>query len=220
MESQLNKFGKVPSPAKAAPRMMQQWRGIFIPRFITRATTSHGNWSACPQTRALLAFRSSARIRAILSCMRALRRRSPAAEGLVLQGPKAIVDRDRDPAPHLGEKEAAQLLRDVVQLYSDFHDGVPPHRVVVHKTSRYWPEELRGFKAAIPNVPRHDFLSLERIGHRFMRMGRAPVVRGSVLSLSDNHHVLYTVGYVPALRAYPGMRIPLPLEIVDHHGNS
>ena len=145
---------------------------------------------------------------------------SGGGEGLVLQGPKAIVDRDRDPAPHLGEKEAEQLLRDVVQLYSDFHDGVPPHRVVVHKTSRYWPEELQGFKAAIPNVPRHDFLSLERLGHRFMRMGRAPAVRGSVFCVADNHHVLYTVGYVPALRAYPGMRVPLPLEIVEHHGDS
>jgi hypothetical protein len=107
-----------------------------------------------------------------------------------------------------------------VQLYSDFHDGISPHRVVVHKTSRYWPEELRGFAAAISNVPRHDFLSLERLGHRFMRMGRAPAVRGSVISLTDTHHVLYTVGYAPALRVYPGMRVPLPLEIVEHHGDS
>jgi hypothetical protein len=145
---------------------------------------------------------------------------SGSGEGLVLQGPKAIIDRDRDPAPHLGEKEAEELLRGAVQLYSDFHDGISPHRVVIHKTSRYWPEELRGFTAAITNVPRHDFLSLERIGHRFMRTGRAPAVRGSVISLTSTHHVLYTVGYVPALRAYPGMRVPLPLEIVEHYGDS
>lgn len=145
---------------------------------------------------------------------------SASGDGLVLQGPKAIVDRDRDPAPHLGEKEAEELLRGAVQLYSDFHDGISPHRVVVHKTSRYWPEELRGFNAAITNVPRRDFLTLERIEHRFLRTGRAPAVRGSVISLTNTHHILYTVGYVPALRAYPGMRIPLPLEIVEHHGDS
>jgi hypothetical protein len=145
---------------------------------------------------------------------------SGSGEGLVLQGPKAIVNRDRDPAPHLDEKEAEELIREAVQLYSDFHDGIAPHRVVVHKTSRYWPEELRGFTAGVSAIPRHDFLTLERLGHRLMRTGRAPAVRGTVVSLTDSHHLLYTVGYVPSLGVYPGMRVPLPLEIVEHFGHS
>jgi hypothetical protein len=145
---------------------------------------------------------------------------SGSGEGLVIQGPKAVIDRDRDPAPHLGEKEAELLLREAVKLYSDFHDGNAPHRVVVHKTSRYWPEELRGFERAVSDISRHDFLSLQRLGHRFLRTGAAPPVRGTGIAVAPHHYVLYTVGYVPALRAYPGMRVPLPLEIVEHHGHS
>lgn len=140
-------------------------------------------------------------------------------EGLVLQGPKAICDRDRDPAPHLGEREAEQLLRDVLRLYADFHE-MPPRRVVLHKSSRYWPEELRGFRRALTDVARHDFLTLERLGHRFFRTGNAPPVRGTVITLAPRQHVLYTTGYVPALAAYPGFRPPLPLEIIEHHGDS
>lgn len=140
-------------------------------------------------------------------------------EGLVLQGPKAICDRERDPAPHLGEREAEQLLRNVLQLYADFHE-MPPRRVVLHKSSRYWPEELRGFERALDGVPRHDFLTLECLGHRFYRTGNAPPVRGTVVTLAPRQHVLYTVGYVPALGAFPGARPPLPLEIIEHHGHS
>lgn len=145
---------------------------------------------------------------------------SGSGEGLVLQGPKAIVDDRRDRAPHLEEREAQKLLRSAIDLYVDYHDGVKPKRVVVHKTSRYWPEELRGFDTAVSDIPRHDFLAIERLGHRFLRTGSAPPIRGTVISLTDSHHVLYTVGYVPALRAYPGMRVPLPIEIVEHHGDS
>jgi len=102
---------------------------------------------------------------------------------------------------------------------ADFHE-VPPRRVVLHKSSRYWPEELRGFERALDGVPRHDFLTLERLGHRFYRTGNAPPVRGTVITLAPRQHVLYTVGYVPALCAYPGARPPLPLEIIEHHGDS
>ena len=140
-------------------------------------------------------------------------------EGLVLQGPKSVTDRRGNPTPHLGEKEAEELLREVLKLYTDFHD-IPPRRVVIHKTSRYWPDELRGFKRALEDIPRHDLVALDRQGHRLLRTGGAPPVRGTAVTLAPGHHVLYTTGYVPALRVYPGMRVPLPLEIVEHHGDS
>ena len=140
-------------------------------------------------------------------------------EGLVLQGPKSISDRKGNPTPHLGETEAEKLLRDVLKLYTDFHE-VPPRRVVIHKSSCYWEGELKGFRRALESIPRHDLVAIDRRGHRIFRTGEAPPVRGTVVSLSKNHHVLYTTGYIPALRAYPGMRVPLPLEIVEHHGDS
>jgi hypothetical protein len=60
-------------------------------------------------------------------------------KGLVLQGPRTITDRKGNPVPHLSEKEAEVLLTNVLRLFSDYHDK-KPRRVVVHKTSKYWPE--------------------------------------------------------------------------------
>jgi argonaute-like protein implicated in RNA metabolism and viral defense len=38
-------------------------------------------------------------------------------------------------------------------------------------------------------------------------------MRGTHLSLSEKHHVLYTRGSVPYYETYPGMYIPRPLSI-------
>jgi hypothetical protein len=110
-------------------------------------------------------------------------------EGLVLKGEKAIVDKKRDRKPHLSEPAAQLLLSRALALYQQLH-GVKPARVVVHKTSRYWPEELQGFRKALGDIPNHDFLALDRLGVRFMRVGQKPP------------------------------RVPLPLQIVEHHGDS
>ena len=93
-------------------------------------------------------------------------------------------------------------------------------RVVIHKTSRYWPEEMKGFKAALGEVYHYDFLALETSDVRFMRIGRRPPLRGTVVTLGEGNYLLFGNGYVPYLRAYPGKRIPRPLEIVEHHGVS
>jgi hypothetical protein len=73
-------------------------------------------------------------------------------KGLVLQGPRTITDRKGNPVPHLSEKEAEVLLTNVLKLFSDYHD-TKPRRVVVHKTSKYWPEELGGFRKASSTPP-------------------------------------------------------------------
>lgn len=140
-------------------------------------------------------------------------------EGLVLKGEKALVDKKRDRKPHLSESGAQQLLSRALGLYQQMH-GIKPARVVVHKTSRYWPEELQGFRKALGDIPSHDFLALDRLGVRFMRVGQKPPLRGTVITLAPRKHIIYTTGYVPYLGDYPGMRVPVPLQIVEHHGES
>jgi len=144
---------------------------------------------------------------------------SGAGEGLVLKGRKATVDKKRDRNAHLDQKSAESLLTQAIALYEQHHH-VKPARVVMHKTSRYWPEELEGFKQALGGIPRYDFLALEKLNMKFMRLGREPPLRGTVISLAPRHHVVFTMGYVPYFRSYPGMRIPTPIEIVEHHGDS
>jgi len=142
-----------------------------------------------------------------------------AGEGLVLKGRRAIVDKRRDRKAHLDEDAAYQLLAQAIELYSN-QTKAAPRRVVVHKTSKYWPEELRGFKKALGNINLYDFLTLETLGTRFMRVGKKPPLRGTVIVLSARNYLMYTLGYIPYFRDYPGMRIPQPIEVVEHHGTS
>jgi hypothetical protein len=142
-----------------------------------------------------------------------------AGEGLVLKGERAVIDRKRDKKAHLDETGAENLLKQAIGLYEKHHGG-PPHRVVVHKTSRYWPEELRGFRRALGSIYHFDFLTLETLETRFFRIGKRPPLRGTVIQLGPRNYLLYGNGYVPYLRCYPGKRLPRPLEIVEHHGDS
>jgi hypothetical protein len=141
-------------------------------------------------------------------------------EGLVLQGPRSIMDRKGNPVPHLSEQEAERLLRDVLKLYTDFHE-IAPKRVVLHKTSRFWPEELKGFQKALAGIDRHDLITISPSqGHRLLRLGQAPPVRGTAVQIAPRRYLLYTTGFVPYLGAYPGAHVPWPIEILEHHGES
>jgi hypothetical protein len=142
-----------------------------------------------------------------------------AGEGIVLKGEKAVFNKDRDRKPHLSEPGAESLVTRAIQSYTLQHNS-PPKRVVIHKTSRYWPEELRGMRKALGAVYYYDFLTLESLETRFLRIGKKPPLRGTVIQLGRRNYLIYCNGYVPYLRAYPGKYIPRPLEVVEHEGHS
>src|SRR5262249_20143627 len=123
--------------------------------------------------------------------------------------------------PHIvDEAAAAALMRSVLDLYKRQNRGSLPNRVVIHKTSRFWEEELAGFQAACEIVPQYDFVAFGWRGIQFYRPGDYPPLRGTYVKLSETDFLLYTVGYVPYLRTYPGARVPQPLDIIEHHGDS
>jgi hypothetical protein len=141
-------------------------------------------------------------------------------EGFVLKGGEVKWDKDRDKKPHLSKESAKDLLKRALDLYREHYKDRPPTRVVVYKTSRYWPEELEGFKEALTDIHSYDFLALERRGIRFLRLGHEPPIRGTVIQLAKRNYLVYTQGYIPFLHAFPGMRVPNPLEVVEHWGDS
>lgn len=96
-----------------------------------------------------------------------------------------------------------------------------PTRVVVHKSSRYWPKELAGFKKATEDIQLVDYVAILIRGVRFMRRkGQYPPVRGTVIQIAKNDYILFTRGWTPYHETYPGLRVPLPLELVEHHGDT
>lgn len=140
-------------------------------------------------------------------------------EGLVLRGSRAIID-EITRSPHLSEKGAFQLMVNVLEEYQKQMRQLP-RRLVVHKTSRYRTEELQGFEKASERIELKDFLAIETRGVRFMRKkGIYPPLRGTVIQIGATDFLLYTKGYSHYLETYPGLRVPTPIEIVEHYGEA
>lgn len=139
-------------------------------------------------------------------------------DGLVLRGRPFDWD-EQGRSPHLSQDLAVELLSDALQLY-ERHVGDTPRRVVVHKSSRYREEELAGFREALDGVPDWDLVTLGKRRIQFLRQGTYPPLRGTWVRFADDEFLLYTRGYVPYLRTYPGMRAPQPLEVLEHHGTT
>jgi hypothetical protein len=142
-------------------------------------------------------------------------------DGYVLRGSTFEWDeRDHGRSPHLDGDAAQSLVRDVLELYKRQNRGSLPTRLVLHKRSRFWNDELEGFQSGAEQVPQVDLLALGERGIRFFRPGDFPPLRGTYVKFSDQNFLLYTTGFMPYLRTYPGARIPQPTEVLEHHGDS
>ncbi|HUK02979.1 MAG TPA: hypothetical protein VLW26_11935, partial [Steroidobacteraceae bacterium] len=129
----------------------------------------------------------------------------------VLRG--AVLGRDqiRNRQPYLTEAQSADLVTRLIQAYEDLA-GVRPDRVIIHKTSRYQKEEITGFSRARGLVPALDLIWLGQTGLRLVKKGSEEVWRGTLVSVNDADQYLFTTGYVPWWREYPGPHIPSPMQ--------
>lgn len=143
-------------------------------------------------------------------------------DGVIVRGAQATQSKD-DRQPHLTGDDAKDLLEQSLTRYRSEHRTMPA-RVILHKTSSFTPAELDGFQAAADNE-RIDQLELIWIPRsdpfRLFRQGEHPVLRGTMVSLTDDRHLLYTRGSVPLYKTYAGMYIPsvLPFRIARAESN-
>jgi hypothetical protein len=133
-------------------------------------------------------------------------------DGVIVRGAPAKVS-SNDRQPHLVRGDAESLLTEALRRYRSEHGNLPA-RAVLHKTSSYTPDELTGFRTAADDA---DITTLEMLWlpandpARLFRPAQHPPLRGTLLSIDDQRHVLYTRGSVPFYGTYPGMYIPSPL---------
>lgn len=141
-------------------------------------------------------------------------------EGLIMRGPDFEWDEARHGtrSPHLSEAHALEIMSTVLAKYSEVLEHTPT-RVVVHKSSKYWPEELAGFQIAVDKVAsRSDFVALaQQSRFRAVPPSRYPPLRGTRLQIGRLDY-LYTTGFISALGEFHGMHVPSPLEVADHVG--
>lgn len=135
------------------------------------------------------------------------------SEPFVLKGETVPRDQSRNKQPYLLEGQASNLIKQVVDRYSS-RMGFPPARVVVHKTSRYQPEEELGFRDGLrSDVAGCELVWMSPTGFRLLRRGMREPLRGTLCTIEGRDHYLFTTGYVPWGSVYPGPHIPSPLEI-------
>lgn len=134
-------------------------------------------------------------------------------KGVILRGsPVQMKKGDRE--PHLSEEQAYELLDHSLKEYYEALK-VYPQRLVLHKTSNYNTQEIEGFKAAANknNIHAVDLVTIMPTSLRLFRQGKYPPLRGTLASLEEKTHLLYTRGFVPFYGTYPGSYIPNPMEI-------
>jgi len=142
-------------------------------------------------------------------------------EGLVLRGTEVDID-ERTKRPYLKKEQARTLLERALKKYRD-SSGRNPTRVVVHKSSAFSEDEQAGFNKAVygQEIPEKDYVAI-RPSHgwiNFIRLGNYPVLRGTLIEITDNEFLLYSSGFSPRIRSYAGHRIPNALRIT-HIGDS
>lgn len=136
---------------------------------------------------------------------------------IIQSQPMRNLKEDENGQPHLSFEEANSIAEQIIEFYKRNHDGAPPNRLVLHKSSEFWEEERNGFKTAAENlgVGVKDFIRIRpRSDLRLLPPDHFPALRGTLLSIpADDTHYLYTTGYVPEMVTWRGSGIPEPIEI-------
>ncbi len=134
-------------------------------------------------------------------------------------------------APHLTYEYANELIKNILTNYIKINKHTPS-RVVIHKTTDFWNyvvskdysevEGIReGVRKVIGNDAEIDFVTIKSSKIKLLRTnGIYPVLRGTLMKLDDYSGILYTTGYIPYYETFPGMHIPMGLEINITHSES
>ena len=136
-------------------------------------------------------------------------------DGVIVRG--ALARRSQqDRQPHLSRDDATGLLTQALARYRSVH-GATPADVALHKTSAFSDDERDGFLRAADDAQLHsvDLVWVTDSEDAFLIRGSSeyPPLRGTLLTLDDDHYALYTHGSVPYYKTYPGMYVPRPLGI-------
>ncbi len=135
-------------------------------------------------------------------------------DGVIVRGGIAAHG-EHDRQPHLSREDAQALLRDALDRYRAVHKNLPA-TLTLHKTSSFSDEEVAGFLAAAEAGPLECELVWLTSSDEAMVMREAhtyPPLRGTLVTLSEDEHLLYTHGSVPYYKTYPGLYVPRPLGL-------
>lgn len=116
----------------------------------------------------------------------------------------------------LDSSQMAQIVSDSIGIYYEQRRRMP-ERLVVHKSTHFSDEEVKGIFDASKNVDEVDIVHISEYTRfrAYHSKNDFPVVRGTLVTNCEKptEAMLFTSGYVPALGTYPGPAAPRPLHI-------
>jgi hypothetical protein len=123
---------------------------------------------------------------------------------------------------HLRRDAARDLVAEVLKAYKKDHGG-PPAELFIHARQRFADEEWNGFLSAV-NPDETRLVGVRICSTQDIRLFRSsvdvPVLRGTAVTMSKREGYLWTTGYVPRLRTYPGFETPKPILVEINKGEA
>lgn len=134
-------------------------------------------------------------------------------DGLVFKGAVGPWYSEDTKEFHLPYSESKKLITSVLNAYKSDH-GYFPKELFIHGRTRFSDEEWLGFTEETPaetnivGVRIREDKSIKMYGE-----GDEPILRGMGYLRSRRRGHLWTRGFIPRLRTYPGREVPNPLFI-------
>jgi hypothetical protein len=118
---------------------------------------------------------------------------------------------------HLSKEDAKRLIESILEKYGSQRREMP-RRLVLHKSSNFWPEETEGFNEGAAEVDVKEFVTIRgRHPLRLFPTGDNPPLRGTLaIPPGEREYYLYTTGFVPEQSVYNDPATPNPIVVRPH----
>jgi len=142
-------------------------------------------------------------------------------DGLVFKGADGHWFNQETEEFHLTRAAAAELIAKASKTYSLKHGDRPPAELFIHGKTRFNSQEWQGFLDAVPEQTNVVGIRIQdELSFKIYSPLDTPVLRGMAYIVDSKRAYLWTKGWIPRLRTYPGMEVPKPLTIEVSRGEA
>jgi hypothetical protein len=137
---------------------------------------------------------------------------STEGEGFALKGESVPRGPERNRSAYLSQQQAEKLGSKILSEYRE-RTGRDPARLVMHKTTAFTDSEREGFNKALQQLPVVEYVNIAPGNFRLVQRSAYPPKRGTLCRINDAATYLFTTGFIPEWKTYPGMHVPVPVRI-------
>jgi hypothetical protein len=135
-------------------------------------------------------------------------------DGVVFKGAVGPWYREKRGLFHLNREAARAVVKLCLDSYAAKRRGRRPKELFLHGRVRFNEDEWAGFCDAAGATTKVVGVCIRPDSDlKLFRQGDHPVLRGLAYAIDDRKAVLWTKGFIPRIRTYPGREVPSPLLV-------